>query len=453
VNIVVVDDERFLANTITRHLELAGHCARAAYCGSEGLRIAAEANADLVLCDMRLPDGNGLDLIPRFIQQRPGTKIVMMTGAHGTATAIQAMKLGAEDYLEKPFELEGLLVLVQKLDERRENELTLETVKKSGTLKTLSKLRVYMGTGMKQVYDDLTLAAAQDTVPVLLQGETGSGKEHAAWLLHQLSRRFAGPFVELNCACIPESLVEAELFGSEAGSFTDSKRRHLGHFESAQGGTLFLDEIGDLSMSAQAKLLKVLDERELRRIGSSEPVKLDIRLVAATNKDLKAESNAGRFRSDLYFRLNTFLVRIPPLRERRADIPDLARFLFAQACRNFKRRLEPLSEAQLADLSARNWEGNVRELRNLIEGSILRAAGNHVDLDPDRSNPSPCLARQAPSFPSLKEAVEDAVRTVKREMLQQALLRTKGNRSEAARVLQVDYKTISNLIKSLQIAA
>jgi two-component system response regulator AtoC len=448
MNIVVIDDEHFLANTITRRLDLAGHCARAAYSGKEGLRVAAEANADLVLCDMGLPDGNGLDLIPRFIRQRPEAKIVMMTGAHCTASAIRAMKLGAEDYLEKPFELEGLLTLVQKLDGHRENELVLDTFKEAGTQKTVSKLRVYMGMGMKQVYDDLTLAAAQDTVPVLLLGETGSGKEHTAWLLHQLSRRFAGPFIELNCASIPESLIEAELFGSEAGSFTDSKRRHVGLFESAQGGTLFLDEIGDLSLSAQAKLLKVLDEKELRRIGSSGTVKLDFRLVAATNKDLKEESHRGRFRSDLYFRLNNFVVRIPPLRERRADIPNLARFLFDQGCRKFKRRLEPLSESQLEELCSRTWEGNVRELRNVIEGGILRAPGNRVELDPIRPATAP-----APPCRSLKDAVDDAVRTVKRDMLQQALLRAKGNRTEAARILQVDYKTILNLMKSLEIAA
>ena len=460
MNILVIDDEPALADMLVRRLDIAGHCGRAAYTAAQGQVLAREANPDLVLIDLNLPDMDGLTLLPLLQTQVPQAKFMVISGQGSTEKAVRALKLGAEDYLEKPFELEELLVLIQKLDQHRGTELALNTLKSAGTRKTLDTMRVYLGAGMQQVYEDLTLVAAQDGVPVLLLGETGSGKEHAARLLHQLSRRFAGPFVEINCASIPTELIESELFGSEAGAYTDAKSRRVGLFEAAQGGTLFLDEVGDLSLSAQAKLLKVLDERELRRVGGVTPIKLDLRVVAATNKDLEAESHTGTFRPDLYYRLNTFVVRLPPLRARRSDIPDLAQYLFDQACRAYNKRLAPLSPAQLKDLSARDWEGNVRELRNIIESSVLRSQNGHFDLPP-------CPPRGGASAPSggastappegltlrpLKEAVDAATHAVKRDLLLLALKTAHGNKAEAARLLKTDYKTILNLMKSLDVA-
>lgn len=462
MNILVIDDETALADMLVRRLDIAGHCGRAAYTAAQGQVLAREANPDLVLIDLNLPDMDGLALLPLLQAQLPQAKFMVISGQGSTEKAVRALKLGAEDYLEKPFELDELLVLIQKLDQHRGTELALNTLKSAGTRKTLDTMRVYLGAGMQQVYEDLTLVAAQDGVPVLLLGETGSGKEHAARLLHQLSRRFAGPFVEINCAAIPAELIESELFGSEAGAYTDSKNRRVGLFEAAQGGTLFLDEVGDLSLSAQAKLLKVLDERELRRVGGVTSIKLDLRVVAATNKDLASESHTGTFRLDLYYRLNTFVVRLPPLRDRRSDIPELAQYLFDQACRIYTKRLAPLSPAQLKDLSARDWEGNVRELRNIIESSVLRSRNGHFDLPPPC--PPPCPPTSAPSGDAsaappagltlrpLKEAVDAAVHAVKRDLLLLALQTAHGNKAEAARLLKTDYKTILNLMKSLDVA-
>ena len=458
LNIVVIDDERSLADMLVRRLKSAGHQACAAYNGADGLALTNSAKTDLVLCDLHLPDMAGLDLLQQLLSQAQSAKVMMMTGAGTTALAVKALKLGAEDYLEKPFDFEELLALIQKLDQRRETNLALAKLKESGTQRTLEKLRIYLGAGMQKVYADLNLAAAQDGLTVLLLGESGSGKEHAAQLLHQLSGRFAGPFVELNCASLPETLVESELFGSEAGSYTDSKRRHIGLFESAQGGTLFLDEIGDLPLAAQAKLLKVLEDRTIRRVGSSSPIKLDLRLVAATNKDLKSEAEAGRFRSDLLFRLNTFVVRLPALRERREDIPALAQFLFDQACKAFNRRLAPLTAAQMEALSRRRWEGNVRELRNAIESGVLRAHEGRFQLPAEEANGAADAAVPAgeapdPPFRPMKEAVEESVRALKRKMLLKALTESKGNKTAAARLLKTDHKTVLNLMKSLDVQA
>jgi two-component system response regulator AtoC len=459
LNILIIDDEIKLADVLVKRMAAGGHRASAAYTGADGLAAAQALRPDVILCDLKLPDMRGLDLLPKLLEQLPEAKVMVMTGGSSTADAVTALKLGAEDYLEKPFDLEELVVKVQKLGQHQDTEKALGNLKKAGTRDTLDRLRVYMGAGMKKVYDDIAVAAAEVNVPVLLLGETGSGKEHAARLLHQLSQRFAGPFVELNCASIPEALVESELFGSEAGAYTDSKRRRIGLFEAAQGGTLFLDEIGELSSATQAKLLKVLENRELRRVGATESIRLDIRIVAATNRDLEAEARAGRFRSDLYYRLNLFTVRLPPLRERQGDIPDLARFLFDRACQDFGRRLTPFCETELADLSARAWPGNVRELRNVIESAVLRSRDGHAELALGILGGSPPVARgstgiprpmdKAPELRPLSEAVDEAVQKVKRELLVLALHKSNGNKSEAARLLKVDIKTILNLQKSL----
>lgn len=455
MNILVIDDERTLADLLVRRLDLAGHVARAAYTGAEGLALAQQIEPELTLCDLRLPDVVDLELPKKLFSHSPQMRLVIMTGGGSTATAVEAMKLGATDYLEKPFKFEALLTLIQKLGCHQSAAMVPGATEGTGAQKNLGAQGIYFGAGMRQVYEDISLAAAQDGVSVLLTGETGSGKEHTARLLHQLSKRFAGPFVEFNCASIPESLVESELFGSEAGSYTDSKRKKIGLFESAQGGTLFLDEIGDLSLLAQAKLLKVLDDQHIKRVGSSQTIKLDLRLVAATNKDLEMEAKAGRFRTDLYYRLSNFVVRLPSLRERPGDIPSLAVFLFEQSCRKYHRHLKPLNTSQLEHLSKRTWEGNVRELKNVIENGVLRAREDKFELTMlEKSGdapPVPEWAKESFPFRPMKEVVDELVQGAKRGMLLKALKNSGGNRTEAARLLNTDLKTIHNLIKALKI--
>ena len=396
MRVLVLDDEEPLAELLAGRLREAGHQVRTAYNAAQALEALAAEPVDLVLSDLMLPDAHGIELMPRLLERSPSAKVVVMTGTGSTTVAVKAMKAGAEDYLEKPFDPEELLVLVEKLDRHHGVELELESLRQARVAEASQELGVTVLPGMRRVYGELETAAAQENLSVLLLGETGTGKEHAARLVHRLSRRYAKPFIEVNCAALPETLVEAELFGSEAGAYTDAKRRRVGLFEAAQGGTLFLDEIGELPLPAQAKLLKVLEDRELRRVGGSETLKLDLRVVAATNRDLQAEAKAGRFRSDLYWRLALFPVRIPPLRDHPEDIPALAAFLFQRACGEFGRRLAPLGPAQMAGLAAREWPGNVRELRNTIDAAVLRARGDAALLDGAEAPPAaPSAAGQA----------------------------------------------------------
>ena len=446
MRILVLDDEETLAGLLAGRLREAGHQVRTAYSAAQALQALAAEPVELVLSDLMLPDANGIELMPRLLEKSPSAKVVMMTGTGSTALAVKAMKAGAEDYLEKPFDPEELLVLVEKLDRHHGVELELESLRQARVEEASLDLGVTILPGMRRVYGELETAAAQENLSVLLLGETGTGKEHAARLVHRLSRRYAKPFIEVNCAALPETLVEAELFGSEAGAYTDAKRRRVGLFEAAQGGTLFLDEIGELPLAAQAKLLKVLEDRELRRVGGSEVLRLDLRVVAATNRDLQAEAKAGRFRPDLYWRLALFPVRIPPLRDHPEDIPALAGFLFQRACAEFGRRLAPLSPAQLAGLAAREWQGNVRELRNTIDAAVLRARGDVAALDGAEAPAAGAGAAEQPLQP-MREAVDAAVRQVKLDLLQRALAESKGNKMQAARLLGVDGKTIHNLVR------
>ncbi|HTB35051.1 MAG TPA: sigma-54 dependent transcriptional regulator, partial [bacterium] len=445
MKVLVLDDEEPLAELLAGRLREAGHQVRTAYSAARALEALAAQPVDLVLSDLMLPDANGIELMPRLVERSPAAKVVMMTGTGSTAVAVKAMKAGAEDYLEKPFDLEELLVLVEKLDRHHGVELELDSLRRTRVDEASQDLGVTILPGMRRVYGELETASAQGHLSVLLLGETGTGKEHAARLLHRLSPRFAKPFIEVNCAALPETLVEAELFGSEAGAYTDAKRRRVGLFEAAQGGTLFLDEIGELPLAAQAKLLKVLEDRELRRVGGSETLRLDLRVVAATNRDLQAESKAGRFRPDLYWRLALFPVRLPPLREHPEDIPALAAFLFQRACQEFGRRLQPLKPGQLAALAARDWPGNVRELRNTIDASVLRARGDVAALD-GAGDSGPVAAAVGGALPPMRQAVDEAVHRVKLDLLQRALAEAKGNKMQAARLLEVDGKTIHNLI-------
>ena len=444
MKILVLEDEEPLADLLAGRLSKAGHQVRAAYSAAQALEALTAQPVDLILSDLMLPDAHGIELMPRLLERSPSAKVVVMTGTGSTATAVKAMKAGAEDYLEKPFDPEELLVLVEKLDRHHGVELELDSLRRTRVDEASEDLGVTILPGMRRVYGELETAAAQDHLSVLLLGETGTGKEHAARLLHRLSRRYAKPFVEVNCAALPETLVEAELFGSEAGAYTDAKRRRVGLFEAAQGGTLFLDEIGELPLPAQAKLLKVLEDRELRRVGGSDTLRLDLRVVAATNRDLQAEAKAGRFRPDLYWRLALFPVRLPPLREHAEDIPALAGFLFQRACAEFARRLAPLSAGQLAALAARDWPGNVRELRNVIDAAVLRARGDVAALEGAGGAPA---SEAGGPLPPMRAAVDEAVRRLKLDLLKRALAEAKGNKMQAARLLDVDGKTIHNLIR------
>jgi two-component system, NtrC family, response regulator AtoC len=294
----------------------------------------------------------------------------MLTANDSSRLAVQALRLGAEDYLIKPSEPEELKLLVERMAAAALMKRELQTLRSQAARGYL----FLQHPKMRDVYASLGRVAATDKVTVSILGETGTGKEHAARLLHQLSPRAPKPFVELHCAALPETLLESELFGYEAGAFTDAKRAKPGLLEQAQGGTLFLDEIGELPLSMQTKLLKVLEDRQLRRLGGIKPFDLDVRLVVATNRDLESEVKAGRFRSDLLYRLQVFTVELPPLRERPEDVESLGRFFYDQFCKDFGRRLDPLQGEVMKALLGYPWPGNIRELRNTIERLVIQTA-------------------------------------------------------------------------------
>jgi DNA-binding NtrC family response regulator len=367
--LLVVDDEPNILSTLRRALELEGFAVEVAGSGRIALEKLRAAAFDAALLDVAMPEMDGLTLLRTAREQVPAMSFIMMSGNATLATAVEATKLGACDFLEKPLTTDKVLITVQ-------NALKLARLEREAAeLKAeLTHAMVGAGPRMKRI-QEIIRKAAPSTGRVLITGERGTGKELIARALHAGSRRKDGPFVKLNCAAIPSELIESELFGHEKGSFTGATRERRGKFEQAHGGTLFLDEIGDMNLGAQAKVLRVLQENEIERVGGSETIAVDVRVLAATNKDLKQEIDKGRFRADLYDRLNVVPIEVPPLREHREDVPALVEhFLGQAAAQNGKRGLS-VAQPALSLLLQHDWPGNVRELRNTVERLVIFAAG------------------------------------------------------------------------------
>jgi DNA-binding NtrC family response regulator len=380
--VLIIDDEKNIRTTLSRALDLEGFVVDGAEGGTAGLAAIAKAPPDLVLLDLKLPDIDGLTVLERLRAQTAEPPPVVMMSGHGTLdAAVRATRLGALDFLEKPVEVERLLLTVR-------NALKLSTLDRQ--VGALTK-NVEQHAGM--VGESRALAAVLEAVRraaptkarVLVTGESGVGKELVAKAIHDLSRRAPGPFVKLNCAAMNETLVESELFGHEKGAFTGADKRHLGRFERADGGTLFLDEIGELPLGTQAKLLRVLQEGELERVGGSGPVKVDVRVIAATNRNLVDEARQGRFREDLYYRLNVVPIHVPPLRERRQDIPALARHLLSKSCTENDVGAKDWDDNALRALQQHDWPGNVRELVHVVDRLAILVPGDVVGADDVRA--------------------------------------------------------------------
>lgn len=433
-SILIVDDEAKMARLLELQLAQAGYSTQTAASGEEGLRQLRQQPPNLLLTDLRLPGMDGLAFLRAAREEIPGLPVVVMT-AHGSIeTAVEAMKAGASDYLLKPFAMEELRLIIRK-------ELDVQGLREENRSLRAALAEKYdfpniigRSPRMREALDLVERVAAGNTT-VLLLGESGVGKDLFAHALHQRSRRAAGPFIKINSAAIPETLLESELFGYEKGAFTGAVGSKPGKFELADGGTLFLDEIGDVPLAIQVKLLRVLQEREFERLGGSKTLKVDVRLIAATNRNLRAALEEGAFRQDLYYRLNVVPIDLPPLREHKEDIPDLAQhFLgkFAAASGKPVARLEPDA---LAALLAFDWPGNVRELENIIERAVALCSPDAVVLTPAdiRLDLSPTK-----SVRSTPEALLPAGWTLEQweqEVIRQALQRATGNKSQAARLL------------------
>jgi DNA-binding NtrC family response regulator len=456
--ILIVEDKDSLRTMLRHALEREGHAVVEARDQPEAAARLAETIPAVVLSDLRLPQGDGFGVLHAAKEADPDIPVIVMTAYGSIEDAVSAMKQGALDFLAKPVDPDYLLLMVARaIDQRRlitENLLMKEELAvRRGAPQIVSD-----DPSLKRVLASLQRAAVTDAT-VLIEGESGTGKELFARTLHALSPRSAEPFVAINCAAIPETLLESELFGHEKGAFTGAVARKPGRFEVAHRGTLFLDEIGDLPLSLQAKILRALEEKRFERLGGTASVQVDVRLAAATNRGLKAAVAARRFREDLYFRLSVFPITIPPLRDRKGDIALLARYFIERFCRDLKKRPLTLSPAALDALQAYAWPGNVRELQNCIERAVILADGDTIQ--PRHLHLSFAVHAEEEGKPdawadidlsgSLNDAVHRVVSEVERRKLIEALSENGSNKPKAAEVLGVSYKTLLAKLKEHRI--
>jgi DNA-binding NtrC family response regulator len=365
--ILVIDDERSIRNTLKDILGFEGYTVDLAENGLIGLEMIKTTDYDTILCDIKMPEMDGIELLDKAMEIKPETTIVMISGHGNIDTAVEAIKKGAYDFIEKPLDLNRLLITIRNAGDKtvlvKETKILKQKVNKRYEI-------VGESAQIKKVLE-MTDRVAPTDARVLITGANGSGKELVARRLHDLSQRAEGPFVEVNCAAIPSELIESELFGHEKGAFTSAIKQRKGKFEQADGGTLFLDEVGDMSLSAQAKVLRALQENIITKVGSDKPVEVNVRVVAATNKDLMDEIKRGNFREDLYHRLSVILIHVPALDQRKEDIPLLANHFINQICTEYGQQPKDIEVEALEDLGNRSWTGNIREFRNVIERLII----------------------------------------------------------------------------------
>jgi len=450
-DILLVEDKDSLRRVLRLTLEQAGYSVTEAEDARAGAQAITSVPHRIVLTDLRMPHGSGLDVLKAARAADPDVPVIVMTAFGSIDEAVQAMKDGAHDFLQKPVDSNHLLLLVERALEqarlRTENILLREEwSRRYGFPRIIGESEA-----IKRAVSE-TQRVAQTGATVLLLGESGTGKELFARAVHHLSPRRAGAFVAINCAAIPETLIENELFGHERGAFTGAGERRHGKFELASGGTVFLDEIGELPLGVQGKLLRVIEEKMVDRIGGRAPVPVDVRVVAATNRDLHAAVDAGEFRRDLFFRLAVFPIEIPPLRERGDDVLLLAEHFAAQLGKELRGRSATLSEASLALLKAHDWPGNVRELENSIERACILS--DTATLEPqDLGIHTGASATEPEALPeldmegTLAEVSERAQRFIESRKIRAALQAHGGNKTRAAEALGVSYKTLLTKIK------
>jgi DNA-binding NtrC family response regulator len=418
--LLIVEDRDSLRRMLERALGQEGYDVASAADGRAGIRLLGERAFDFVLTDLKLPDVSGLEVLEASRTAQPRVPVVVLTGYGTVGTAVEAMKLGAYDFLEKPLEIDDLSRLIEEAIGERGEAAVFRVPGAPPIIGAHPRLRAAIR---------LLQRVGPTESTVLLTGESGTGKELFAQALHALSPRRGGPYVALNCAAIPETLIENELFGHEKGAFTGADRRQPGRFELAQGGTLLLDEIGELPLAVQGKVLRVLEERTFERVGGGRTMRADVRLIAATNRDLEGMVAAGELRSDLFFRLNVFPIELPPLRERASDVPLLARHLLEEIARRHHAEPPRLEDAAADLLAAEPWPGNVRELANVLERAVILSEG-------------PTLRAS-----ELRPLLRPLTGSRERDRVKQALTAADGDKHRAAEILGMSYRTLLRKVK------
>lgn len=460
-HVLIIDDDRNLRFAFRRVLDARTYTIDEAGTGEEGLAMAKTQPYDVILLDLRMPGMSGMEVLQKLLALDSKTPVIMMTAFGTTDTAIQAMKHGAFDFVLKPFDIDEIQRVVQHAaDARRMMSRRVEVIEDDRVSEaTDTDTLIGRSRAMQEVYKQIGRVAQSD-VGVLITGPSGSGKELVARAIYQHSKRSEKPFLAVNCAAIPEGLLESELFGHERGSFTSADHKRLGKFERADKGTLFLDEIGDMSAVTQAKILRVLQEGVIERVGGTEIIEVNVRIIAATHRDLPAMAREGTFREDLYYRLNTFTIHLPPLAERTEDIPLLVRYFIERECRRTGRPMVHVLPEAMDKLLSHSWRGNVRELENVVSRALIVTAGN--TLLPDAvvlASPGGAEAKHdLPSgddelldvlFQRLaarhdKNPNETILSILEHEMLTRAMKRESGNQVQAAKLLGMSRQTLRN---------
>lgn len=441
--ILVVDDDLDIQEVLSDRLESLGYNVLVAPSGKEGLELLERQSPQMVLLDIEMPGMSGLEVLKEIRRREMDVTVVMIT-AYGTIEgAVQAMKEGAYDFIPKPFEPDHIALIAEKALERQRLRREVELL--SQQVCERYHLKVGPSASMKQALDSARKAAGSRST-VLLLGESGTGKELFARAIHNWSDRKDGPFIPINCVGLSKELLESELFGHEKGAFTGAHQLKKGKMELAHGGTVFLDEVGDISAELQTKLLRFLQEREFERIGGTASIRVDIRIIAATNRDLDGAVKEGRFREDLYYRLNVVPIILPPLRERREDIADLAHFFMQRFSLEMKKRFLEITKEARDKLVSYSWPGNVRELANVIERAVVLGQGPNISLS---DLPPRIVATEARSSAAL--SYREDIEAHRRRVILDALDQARGNRAAAAKALGIQRTYLSRLIKTFQI--
>jgi DNA-binding NtrC family response regulator len=443
IHILIIDNERRMCHVLKVALETEGYQVELAFDGLEGIERIKNQEFQVVITDLKMPGKDGLEVLEIAKSISPTTGIIMMTAYATAQTAVEAMRKGAYDYLIKPFEIDELKLKIKKILEK--NQLIQENAELKQQIKTKISFKNIIGNSeaMQHIYQMVQKVAPSDAT-VLIRGESGTGKELVAQAIHQFSPRTQQPFVAVNCGALPESLLESELFGYEKGAFTGADKQKLGRFELAGNGTIFLDEIGDITPATQIKLLRVLQNKEIVRLGGQETISIKARTIAATNRNLEQAIKTQSFREDLYYRINVFPVFLPPLRERKEDIAELVIHFLKQS----KAPEDKIDARAIKSLMKYDWPGNVRELENIIERSLILAGNDQVTID----ILPPYIRGEAETNKSVLLDIPDegiSIEQVEKGLIQKALTKAKGNKSKAAKLLGITRRRLYSMMERL----